>query len=152
MTLDELNEHLGLLEDLATTREIRESFLTKAKPGAAPLTGMPHGSGVKDKVGDLAAEIADLDEQIETLEWAVQESEKHVLPFIDSIRDIQTRMIFRLRFVRGLSWKKVAWTFGKTDSEDAVKKICYRYLGVRADQDAKAKEEQASYFKTLFGQ
>lgn len=126
--MDDLNQHLGLLEDLAMTKEIRDSFMTKAQPGAAPLTGMPHGSGVKDKVGDLAVEIADLDTQIETLEWAMQESEKRILPFIDSIRDIQTRMIFRLRFVRGMSWKTVADTVGGRNSEQGVKMICYRYL------------------------
>ena len=132
MTLEDLNQHLALLDDLATTREIRESFLTKAQPGAAHLTGMPHGSGVTDKVGDLAVEIADLDTQIETLEWAVQESEKRILPFINGIRDIQTRMIFRLRFVRGLTWVQTAATLGGGNTEASVRMICTRYLNGRS--------------------
>ena len=150
MTLDELNAHLGLLEDLATTREIRESFLIKAQPGAAPLTGMPHGSGVKDKIGNLAVEIAELDTQIETLEWVIKESEKTILPFIEGIQNITARMALRLRFLRGLSWGEVASIFGKRWSEDSVKKICYRYLEFREDRDERERKERADYDSTLF--
>lgn len=128
MTLDELNEHLGLLEDLETTRAIRESFLTKANPGAASMTGMPHSSSVKDKVGDLAVEIADLDTQVEILEWAVENSAKRIIPFISGIKDTQTRMIFRLRFLRRLTWGEVAAVIGGKNTKSSVKNICYRYL------------------------
>ena len=150
MTLDELNEHLGLLEDLAATKAIRETFMAKAQPGAAAITGMPHSSGVKDKVGDLAVEIADLDSQIEILEQMVKESEKRVLPFIESIRDNWTRMIFRLRFQRGLSWGEVAGVFGRRASEESVKKSCYRYLGFREERDAREQKERADYDYSLF--
>ena len=38
-----------------------QSLRDAACPGAAALTGMPHTPGIKDKVGDLAAEIVDMD-------------------------------------------------------------------------------------------
>ena len=150
MTLDELNEHLGLLEDLAATRVIRDSFLAKAEPGAAAMTGMPHSSNFKDKVGDLAVEIADLDTQIETLECLVRESEKKILPFVESIQNIPVRMALRLRFLRGMSWGEVAGVFGWRFSEESVKKMCYRYLGFREERDVKEREERADYNETLF--
>ena len=150
MTLDELNEHLGLLEDLAATRGIRDTFLAKAQPGAASMGGMPHPSGVRDKVGDLAVEIADLDEQIEILEWTVKESEKRIIPFIRTIQDNWTRMVFRLRFLRGLSWGEVAGMFGRQTTEESVKKACYRYLGIREGRDIRDREERAEYHETLF--
>ena len=150
MTLDELNEHLGLLEDLEATRAIRDTFMAKAKPGAAAMTGMPHSSDVKDKVGDLAVEIADLDTQIETLEWMVKESEKSIVPFIGTIRDNWTRMIFRLRFLRGLSWGEVAGMFGRRTTEESVKKACYRYLEFRAARETQDEKERENYEQTLF--
>lgn len=150
MTLDELNRHLGLLEDLETTRTIKAGFLAKAQPGAAAMTGMPHSSGVNDKVGDLAVEIADLDTQIETLEWVVRESEQKILPFLESIQNISVRMAFRLRFLRGMSWGEVAGVFGRRFSEESIKKMCYRYLDLREERDAKEQEERADYTETLF--
>ena len=89
-----------------------QSLRDAACPGAAALTGMPHTPGIKDKVGDLAAE-----------------SEGQIMPFIQGIDDDQTRLIFRLRFLRGLAWKEVAAVIGGRNSEDSVKMVCYRYLG-----------------------
>lgn len=129
MTLQELNKHFELREKLAKAHEMLDALRAAACPGAQVLTGMPHATGVKDKVGDLAVEIADMDERIEFLESEIKASEASILPFIKSIDDDQTRLIFRLRFIRGLTWKEVAAVVGGRNSEDSVKMVCYRYLG-----------------------
>ena len=89
---------------------------------------MPHAPGVRDKVGDLAVEIADMSGSVEALRSEVRESEAQILPYITGIRDNQTRLVFRLRFLRGLTWKEVARVIGGRNSEDSVKMVCYRYL------------------------
>lgn len=61
---------------------------------------MPHTPGIKDKVGDLAAEIVDMDARVGFLEEEVKASEGQIMPFIQGIDDDQTRLIFRLRFLR----------------------------------------------------
>lgn len=129
MTLSELNQHFELIEKLARAREMLQSLRDAACPGAAVLTGMPHTPGVKDKVGDLAAEIVDMDARVRFLEAEVKASEDAIMPFIQSIDDDQTRLIFRLRFLRGLAWKEVAAVIGGRNSEDSVRMVCYRYLG-----------------------
>ena len=106
-----------------------QSLRDAACPGAAALTGMPHTTGIKDKVGDLAAEIVDMDARVGFLEEEVKASEGQIMPFIQGIDDDQTRLIFRLRFLRGLAWKEVAAVIGGRNSEDSVKTVCYRYLG-----------------------
>ena len=114
-----------------------QSLRDAACPGAAALTGMPHTPGIKDKVGDLAAEIVDMDARVGFLEEEVKASEGQIMPFIQGIDDDQTRLIFRLRFLRGwgclrlrgLAWKEVAAVIGGRNSEDSVKMVCYRYLG-----------------------
>lgn len=106
-----------------------QSLRDAACPGAAVLTGMPHTPGIKDKVGDLAAEIVDMDARVGFLEEEVKASEGQIMPFIQGIDDDQTRLIFRLRFLRGLAWKEVASVIGGRNSEDSVKMVCYRYLG-----------------------
>lgn len=128
MTLSELNQHLELIEKKEKATEMLQSLREAACPGAAALTGMPHATGVKDKVGDLAVEIADMDARIEYLDEEIGKSEKSILPWIATIPDDQTRLIFRLRFLRGLAWKEVAVVVGGRNSEDSVKMACYRYL------------------------
>lgn len=92
------------------------------------LTGMPHAPGVKDKVGDLAVEIADLDIRRQYIEAEIKEQKEKVEEFVATIDDYYLRTIFRLRFERGLSWKEVATIVGGRNSEESVKSACYRYL------------------------
>lgn len=129
MTLQELNRHFELRERLDKANEMLDALRAAACPGAQVLTGMPHSTGVKDKVGDLAVEIADMDTRIQFLEDEIKTGEETILPFIRSIEDDQTRLIFRLRFIRCLTWKEVAAVIGGRNSEDSVKMVCYRYLG-----------------------
>lgn len=129
MTLSELNQHLELVNELARARESLQALRDAAFPGAAVITGMPHTPGYKDKVGDLAAEIVDMETSIMQAEARVKASEEKVNAFILAIDDNQTRLIFRLRFLRGLTWKEVATVVGGRNTEEAVKMVCYRYLG-----------------------
>ena len=92
------------------------------------LTGMPGSPGVHDKVGDLAVELADIDDVIEALEEDIERSEAPVLMFIKGISDINVRTVFRLRFIRGLSWKEVSRIMGKYTTEKSVSELCYKYL------------------------
>lgn len=128
MTLTELNRHFELREKLEKAQETLAILRQRAHPGAAALTGMPHTPGVSDKVGDLAAEIADMDAYIAAIEAEVAASEVPVLAFICSIEDAQIRLVLRLRFVRGLSWKEVSQVLGQYTSESSVKSTCYRFL------------------------
>ena len=104
----------------------------KMGPASPSLSGMPHTPGVRDKVGDLAADLADLDAGIKELE---AEAER-VLPAIEEFcvsisdtNDVDTlRLIFRLRFVRCRSWAEIAGTLGRYYTEAGVCKMAYNYL------------------------
>ena len=128
MTLTQLNRHFRRIEQRTRTRELLQSLREVACPGAQNLTGMPHASGVQDRVGDLAAEIADTETELQALDAEIHKAEAEILTFVQSIPDTQVRMIFRLRFLRGLSWKEVATVVGGRNTPDSVKIICYRYL------------------------
>ena len=129
MTLEKLNEHLELLQKKADIEELITNLWDAASPGAQDLNGMPHGGTPKDKVGDLAIEIADLNGKLKTINEEVHQSEMKILPFINSICDDRTRMIFRLRYIHGLPWRSVAATLGPGITAATVRQICYRYTG-----------------------
>lgn len=128
MTLMELNRYFELVSNLARTKELLDNLRAAAYPASPALTGMPHAPGVKDKIGDLAAEIADLDIRRQYIEKEIGEQKTKVEKFVDTIDDYYLRTIFRLRFERGLAWKEVATIVGGRNSEESVKSACYRYL------------------------
>lgn len=128
MTLAQLNEHLDLVQQLQKTEELIQGLWNAAVPGAQKLDGMPHASGVSDKVGTLGAEIADMETQRDALKEQIVRSEEIIAVWIAGIEDNTTRLVFRLRFIRGMPWKTVASVLGGRNSEDGVKAICYRFL------------------------
>ena len=128
MTLEELNEYFHLLGQLNKARELLSSLEAAAAPRSPRLDGMPHMPGTSDRVGELAAEVADMRARVADLENETRWEGIEVSRFIDSIPDDQARLIFRLRFLRGLSWKEVAAIVGGGNTEPGVKMICYRYL------------------------
>ena len=128
MTKQELDRHLGLRRQLEEDRELLAGLEAAAGPRVQRLDGMPHAHGISDPVGDLAAEIADMKDTIIQREAAVARSEETVAAFISTIEDSQTRMIFRLRVIHGMSWKEVAAAVGGRNSENGVKNVFYRYI------------------------
>lgn len=128
MTLVQLNRFLDLVKALGKINDMIYNLRIAACPGGQILTGMPHAPGVKDKVGDLAAEIADLETRKQYIESELSIQKESVELFVETINDYCIRTIIRLRFIRGLSWKEVAATVGGKNSEESVKSACYRYL------------------------
>ena len=68
MTLQELSKYYDIQMTLEKDREALERLRQRITPASPQLTGMPHTPGVRDKVGDLAVELADMDERIRWLE------------------------------------------------------------------------------------
>lgn len=128
LTLRELNEYYNLMGRLARAHRLLASLETADGLRSPQPDGMPHTPGYRDRVGELAVEITDMRESVASLETEAHRIEREVSQFIDSIPDDQARLIFRLRFLRGLSWGEVATIVGGGNTENSVKCICYRYL------------------------
>lgn len=128
MTLQELNAYFHLLGQLHKARELLASLEAAASPQSPGLDGMPRAPGVRDSVGRLAVEIADMRARVRFLAGEADAQRGRVARYIDGIADDQARLIFRLRFLRGLSWGEVAAVVGGGNTENGVKCVCYRYL------------------------
>ncbi|GHV15543.1 hypothetical protein FACS1894219_12470 [Clostridia bacterium] len=92
------------------------------------ITGMPHGTGISDKVGNYAAEIADLkalmDLNLKKCFYALNCLNR----YIGSVQDSQMRMILSLRYISGYNWLQIAMTIGGGNTADSTKKAAYRFL------------------------
>ena len=128
MTLQDLNGYLTLLKNLERARESLLDLQDAAVPGAQVLTGMPHAPGVKDKIGNLAVEIADTKTEIERMEAEAKATEAEIDAFIRTIPYVELRTIFRLRYIRILSWEDIAEVFRWRFSETALRKRVNNYM------------------------
>lgn len=133
MTLTDLERYRQLKIRHEEAIQMIEELRGRATPGSPALDGMPHGSGVSDKVGTLAIMIADLEAKLPSYERQIIKEHDQVEEFIRSIEDDKTRITFRLRFQAAKSWKEVAEILGKWETEASVKSRCYKYLRLNAD-------------------
>ena len=134
MTLDDLNAHADLLEMLNKARSMLEAFRS-ALLSASSLDGMPRSpSADRDMMTSLAVKLSLLEEEVARYEKAVKKSEPEIAAFVNSIDDPRVSSIFYLRFLCGYGWAEVANTIGGSNSVDAVKSACYRYLRQQADE------------------
>lgn len=128
MTIQELSKYYDIQTALEKDREVYDNLRQKAGPASPQLTGMPHVSGVRDKVGDLAVELADMEDRIQYLEAQAQTERLKVEAYCRSIMDARLYLIFRLRFVRCLTWAEIAGKLGKYYTENGVSRMVYNYL------------------------
>ena len=128
MTLTEISRYFHLNETIQKNREALKFLRERAEPAAPSLNGMPHASGVKDSTGRLAVEIADMDARITYLEEQAEQERDKAVTFCSTIQDARLYLIFRLRFVRCLTWAEVADLLGDYYTEEGVCRMAYNYL------------------------
>lgn len=128
MTVKEMSQLYYLNREIEHLQHQLEELECLAEGTTQAITGMPHGSGTSDKVGRYAVRIADLRSMIDNRKARCWDELNRLNAYIDSAEDSLTRQILTLRYVNGLSWQQVADSVGGANTEDSVKKICYRYL------------------------
>ena len=128
MTLKELSQLYYLNREIEMDQRRLHELEAKALPGASVITGMPHGTDVRDKVGDYAAEIADLRGIIEAKHKQCLYERSRLERYIASIEDSLLRQIFTYRFVNGLPWEQVAACIGGSNTGESVRQAAHRYI------------------------
>ena len=108
-------------------REIERIWdkLTAMSPN---LSGMPHGGGVHDKVGEGVVELVAKKEELEAQKRGFEQEEKQINDWIDSVEDLQINLILCLRFREKRSWNEVADEMGGINTEDSCRKMIDRFL------------------------
>ena len=130
MTGKELNKLLALRKELQNVEGLLASVRSAADaPGVSDVRDERHPHRVRrDTVGNLLSEIDDLTARTERLRGEIEGREESAAAFIGGIEDAQTRLIFRLRFMRGYSWKEIARTLGGGNTVSGVKMRYARYI------------------------
>lgn len=121
-------------------REIQRIMerLTAISPS---LTGMPHGGGVHDKLGEGVPELVDKKNELEEMVRGYEAEERSINQWIDGIDDIQVNLIMSLRFKERRPWSEVADEAGSMYTDDSVRKMVDRYL----EKEGRDKDDRGNH-------
>ena len=128
MTIKELSQLYHLRREVEMDRQRLAALEEQALPGAQRLSGLPGSSRGQDKLGEMAAEIADLRAVIEQKLKRCLAEQQRLEAYIAGIEDSFVRQIFTCRFVEGLSWRQVADKVGGRNTADGLRMLSKRFL------------------------
>ena len=128
MTIKELSQLYHLNREIERDLRRLHELEAAASRCASSITGMPHGANISDKVGNYAAEIADLQGIIDANIKRCFYELNRLNRYISSIDDSYIRQIFQYRYVNGLTWQEVADCIGGNNTSVGVRVAHYRYM------------------------
>lgn len=128
MTREELSKLYWLNREIQLEQLRLEELRSAAESVTSPISGLPHVKGELRRAEDIRILLA---EQVELVALKVKQSVieyNRLLRFIGDVDDPLVREILRRRFVDGQTWRDVAQSLGGGNSEEGVRKLCYRFL------------------------
>jgi hypothetical protein len=131
MTLKEPSQLYYLNREIEMDKKRLAELQQKAYGiSSSKISSEPRGSATAKNAGyeRYVAEIADLEAIIMAKQMQCLHERNRLERYIADIPDSLTRMIFTYRFINGLSWLQVAYHIGGYNTEDSVKKVCYRHI------------------------
>lgn len=128
MTISELSQVYYLHLEIARNEEKLEVLRSKAERITASALGLPFTKAEQSKIEKNVAEMADVQARVDSYNEKLKAEESQILDYINAIDDSRLRLIFELRFIDCKSWSEVADFIGGGNTEDSVKKSCYRYI------------------------
>lgn len=128
MTKHELSQLYYLNREIIEMQTRLEELECLAESCTSIITGMPHASGISDKIGNYSAEIADLKGLLDlNLKKCFYELNR-LNRYINNVEDSEMRMILSLRYINGLCWEQVAASISPYASGESVRKAHERFL------------------------
>lgn len=115
MTKKELSQLYWLNREIEADKRKLEELQSAAVSATAKITGLPHVTGVRDKVGEIAVLIEEQRSLIELKKKRTVIEYNRLMRYINSVDDSLMRQILTLRHVDGLSWQQVAFAIGEND-------------------------------------
>jgi hypothetical protein len=134
MNLKDLSQLYCLERQIQRDERRLEDLRSRLVNISPKLSGMPAKPGASDAIGDAVPAIIDLEKKIQQEKAAFEQEKIDMELFLRRIQDAQLRLIFILRFVDLKSWNEVADEIGGGNTDNSVKKLCYRHLKKSASE------------------
>lgn len=128
MEKKELSRLHYLNKDIERERKQLQELEETGCSVTSKITGLPHVAGVSDKVGDIAAEIADLKIILEAHLRQSRREYARICQYITGITDPMMRSIIYYRHIKSMSWTEIAMQIGGGNTPDGIRMAHDRYL------------------------
>lgn len=124
MEIKDLYAYLPLKAELEHERREKYKLQVAATSVVPTLTGMPGGHDAQSKVERYGIRIHDTELRIKDIERRLMEIET----FIDGVEVDTVRVICKLKFYDGLTYRQIAGQIGGNNTGEGVKMILHRYF------------------------
>lgn len=128
MTLRELSKLYYLNKLIARDKEKLAELRSKLEPGAIMISSMPHNPSPKNVMEETIPLIVELEIQLKKEQSDYIKERIIIEEYIRSVKDYQIRLILSYRFIDLMTWRQISMMIGGGNTEDSVKKMCYRFL------------------------
>lgn len=108
MTERELMGYIYLKARIAMVEERIEELEQENGLGSLNMDGMPHGSTPGDPVARMATARAELHGQLLRLRADLNEKEREIRDYINSVENEEIKLIIEWRFIDLLDWYEIA--------------------------------------------
>ena len=128
MTKKELSQLYCLKREIKEQQKRIKELEAAATSCSSKIDGLPSGTGISDKIGKYAVQIADLKSLLDlNLKKCFYELNR-LNHSIQSVEDSQMRMILTLRYINGLTWRQIAKSLGVIGDGSTERKKLNRFL------------------------
>lgn len=132
MTRNELNRLRNIKGEITKNERKLKVMREKINRLTQELSDMPKSPNASDNMGEIIAQMVDLERLIALEQEKAIIEEKRMMAFISKIPDSRTRQIFDLRFLECLSWAEVAANVSPYETADSARMVVKRFLKSRS--------------------
>lgn len=132
MTRNELNRLRNIKGEITKNERKLKVMREKINRLTQELSDMPKSPNASDNMGEIIAQMVDLERLIALEQEKAIIEEKRMMAFISKIPDSRTRQIFDLRFLECLSWVEVAKLVSPYETADSARMVVKRFLKSRS--------------------
>lgn len=128
MTVHELSRLYYLKKLIDRDTERIAELESRLQGGSVPISDMPRNPNTQDTFSKNVILLIELKEKLERERTEYIKERLIIEDYIRTVEDYQLRLIFSYRFVDLMTWRQIALLIGGNNTEDSVKKTCYRAL------------------------
>lgn len=122
MTKKELSQLRHLKYEVRELMDRIKELESSATGCATRFDDLPKSKELTDKVGNYAIQIAELKKELNTELYQLYREYVRLSRYIANVKDSQMRVILALRYIKGFTWQKIAYTIGEHDEQYPRKK------------------------------
>ena len=128
MTKKELSQLYYLKKEIKQQQRRIAELEAVATNCSTKITGLPSGKGISDKIGNYAAQIADLKALLDlNLKKCFYEFNR-LNRYIEDVEEPLIKQIMIYRFENQMSWMQIEKAMGGKNRAESLRKKLYRYL------------------------